>query len=166
MKFSSYVLVLGVLFVAPLVSEQHHAKAATAKADGGIAIHQHASAVAAAKATLDEFMLAFNARDMGRWAQTLHYPHVRFASGSVKVWDSAAEFNQRAPFKALVATGWDHSHWLSRDVVLASPNKVHLATRFARYNNANEVIGIYESLYIVTKQGKRWGIQARSSLAP
>ena len=30
---------------------------------------------------LDGFMLAFNARDPEAWAETLNYPHVRFASG-------------------------------------------------------------------------------------
>jgi len=45
--------------------------------------------------------------------------------------------------------------------------KVHMNTVFQRFNSQNEVIGTYESLYIVTRdaQGK-WGTQARSSLAP
>jgi hypothetical protein len=123
-------------------------------------------AIAGAMAALDEFMSTFNARDPQRWAQSLNYPHVRFASGSVTVWDSAEEFAQTDSFNRLAAIGWDHSHWLTRDIVLVSPEKVHIATKFQRFNDSNESIGNYESLYIVTKVNGHWGTQARSSLAP
>ena len=46
-------------------------------------------AVAAAMAAMDAFMLGFNGRDPEAWAASLNYPHVRFASGTVTVWDSA-----------------------------------------------------------------------------
>lgn len=132
----------------------------------GHAESKHAKAVAGAMQTLDAFMLAFNKRDMSAWAATLNYPHVRFASGGVTVWEDGPTFSERAPFAALAKTGWDHSHWVQRNVVLVSSHKVHLATVFQRFNASNEVIGTYESLYIVTKVKDRWGIQARSSLAP
>ena len=124
------------------------------------------AAVKAAMKVLDEFMLAFNARDMEAWAATLNYPHVRFASHNVKVWADIHEFSAAPPFTALANIGWDHSHWLTREVVMASPAKVHIATTFERFNEANVSIGKYESLYIVTRVNDRWGIQARSSLAP
>ncbi|MEQ8955123.1 MAG: hypothetical protein RL120_13410 [Gammaproteobacteria bacterium] len=123
-------------------------------------------AIASAMAALDEFMLNFNRRDMDAWAATLNYPHVRFASGNVTVWDTAAEFAQGQAFVNLPRSGWDHSHWLSRDVVMASSGKVHIQTVFQRFNSANEIIGTYESLYIVTLKDGHWGTQARSSLAP
>ena len=123
-------------------------------------------AVAGAMEALDEFMLHFNRRDMNAWAQTLNYPHVRFASGTVTVWDSAEEFAQGETFTRLPLTGWDHSHWLSRDVVMASAGKVHIQTVFQRFNSDNEIIGTYESMYIVTLKDGHWGSQARSSLAP
>lgn len=122
--------------------------------------------VEAAMGVLDAFMLAFNARNMAAWSATLNYPHVRFASGSVTVWPTRDEFAARAPFQALAGIGWDHSHWLSRKVILASPEKVHLSTVFQRYNDRNEIIGTYQSLYIVTKVDGHWGVQARSSMAP
>ncbi len=127
---------------------------------------KHPAAVKAALAVLDEFMITFNRRDMEGWAATLNYPHVRFASGSVKVWNDIHEFSATPPFTALANIGWDHSHWLERKVVMTSPAKVHIATTFQRFNEANESIGVYESLYIVTRANGRWGIQSRSSLAP
>ena len=127
---------------------------------------ENEEAVAGAMAALDEFMITFNARNSQLWARSLNYPHVRFASGTVTVWESAEKFAQTDSFNRLAAIGWDHSHWLSRNVVLVSPAKVHIATKFQRFNEKNESIGTYESLYIVTKVDGHWGTQARSSLAP
>ena len=124
------------------------------------------TAITAAMGVLDDFMAAFNQRDMPNWAATLNYPHVRFASGEVKVWQSLEEFAAIPPFDALKKTSWHHSSWLSRDVILASPSKVHIATVFQRFDASNQSIGVYESLYIVTQVNDRWGVQARSSLAP
>lgn len=124
------------------------------------------AAVAGAMQAMDDFMLSFNARDPQAWAKSLNYPHVRFASGTVTVWESAEEFAKTQAFVALPASGWDHSHWLTRDVTLAAPGKVHIATVFQRFNSDNEVIGTYESLYIITNVDGHWGTQARSSLAP
>ena len=119
-----------------------------------------------AMSALDMFMEAFNSRDMKAWAATLNYPHVRFASEAVTVWMNAEEFERGATFDRLPRTGWDHSSWLTRDVSLVSPGKVHVNTVFQRFNDKNEPIGTYESLYIVTLVDGHWGTQARSSLAP
>jgi hypothetical protein len=125
------------------------------------------SAIASAMAALDKFMVTFNSRDPVAWAGTLNYPHVRFASGTVTVWQSADEFAAGESFERLAAVGWHHSRWISRDVVLVSPEKVHVNTVFQRFNANNEPIGTYESLYIVTRDSNgHWGTQARSSLAP
>ena len=126
----------------------------------------HPPSVTAALAVLDEFMANFNDEDMVGWSATLHYPHVRFASETVTVYPSAAEFTDRPVFEGLRSTGWRRSAWRSRTPTLASDSKVHLETVFERYNAKGEAIGRYHSLYIVTKIDGRWGIQARSSLAP
>jgi len=124
-------------------------------------------AIASAMVALDEFMVTFNSRDPVAWAGTLNYPHVRFASGTVTIWHTAEEFAAGESFERLAAVGWDHSRWISRDVVLVSPGKVHVNTVFQRFNANNEPIGTYESLYIVTRDANgHWGTQARSSLAP
>ena len=64
-------------------------------------------AVASAMAALDEFMSTFNARDPVAWAASLNYPHVRFASGTVTVWETAEEFARGESFERLAAIGWD-----------------------------------------------------------
>ena len=115
---------------------------------------------------MDQFLEAFNEQDIEAWSKTLNYPHVRFASGQVKVWKNRQAFVSEANLQALINSGWDHSRWLRREVVLSSPLKVHISTSFQRYDKNNQAISTYDSLYIVTKKDDQWGIQARSSLAP
>ena len=119
----------------------------------------------AAMALLDEWMAAFNARDIGRWAATFNYPSVRLAGGRVVIFDGP-ESLRRDTFERLGAAGWDRSAWDRRDVIHASADKVHFDTRFTRYRGDGSVIGSYDSIYVVTLQGGHWGVQARSSFAP
>ena len=108
-------------------------------------------AIEAAMKSLDEYMVAFNARDPKAWAATLSYPHVRMASGAVRVWETEAEYADYMDFDAFAKRfGWDHSHWVSREVIGANPDKVHVSTVFQRFNAKNEPIATFQSLYIVT----------------
>ena len=127
---------------------------------------EHQQSINAAQSVLDNFMREFNKRDLPGVAKTLNYPHVRFARGTVKVVSAPDEFSDRPIYKSLITSGWDHSHWLTREVVLASSKKIHIATTFGRFDKDNQAIGTYQSLYVVTMVDGRWGIQARSSLAP
>ena len=122
--------------------------------------------ISQAMKTMDKFIEAFNARDVQSWSESLNYPHVRFASGGVKVWKDPETFIAETDLTPLINSGWDHSHWISRDVVLSSPSKVHISTNFQRFDKQNRPISTYQSLYIVTLVDGHWGIQARSSLAP
>ena len=115
---------------------------------------------------LDSFMTHFNARDMEQWSETLNYPHVRFAGSEVTVWDTKEEYSSVNIFDRLTSTGWHHSAWLSRKVILVSEDKVHISTVFQRYDKSNNPLKQYQSLYIVTNKDGHWGVQARSSLAP
>jgi len=127
---------------------------------------ENAQALSSALAALDEFMLTFNSKDPQAWAASFNYPHIRFASGQLNIWNTPEEFAASSPFENLARSGWDHSHWISREVSLLSADKVHFNTVFQRFNSNNEVIGSYESLYIVTRVDGHWGTQLRSSLAP
>lgn len=118
---------------------------------------------AAAMKTLDEFMTAFNARDAATWSTTLNYPHVRLASGGVRVWDTAQDYAGDMDFDRIAATGWHHSVWKSRKVVQQSSKKVHIAVEFTRFDKDNDEIGTWQSLYIVTHEDGHWGVKARSS---
>jgi len=124
------------------------------------------NAIDEAMLVLDSFMHNFNLRDMKTWSETLNYPHVRFAGSEVTVWDTKEEYSAIDIFDGLASTGWHHSAWLSRKVTLVSENKVHISTIFQRYDENNNPLKQYQSLYIVTNKDGHWGVQARSSLAP
>jgi hypothetical protein len=123
-------------------------------------------AEAAAMKVLDAFMVAFNARDVVAFEAVLHFPHYRIASGSVSVLQDPRTLPDL--FERFVAAmpGWDHSAWQKREVIHSGPDKVHIDTRFTRYQADGSVLASYDSLYVVTKQDGRWGVIARSSFAP
>lgn len=113
----------------------------------------------------DEFMTAFNARDVKAWEATFNFPSVRLASGRVLVMDKAG-FHRRDVFERLASAGWHHSAWDHRKIINSSEDKVHIDTRFTRYREDGSKIGVYDSIYVVTRQDGHWGVQARSSTAP
>jgi TonB family protein len=51
-------------------------------------------------------------------------------------------------------------------VLQGSGDKVHVAGRVTRYREDGSVIGSYDSVWILTRRGDRWGLQAWSSFAP
>jgi len=117
----------------------------------------------------DTFLATFNAMDAVGHAKTLAYPHVRLASGTVRIWSDVEE-STAAMEGAMAAlrerVGWDHSEWDYRRVVQVGPGKVHLEVQFTRYRADGSVIGVYPAIYVVIDQGGQWLIQARSSFAP
>lgn len=119
-----------------------------------------------ARKTMDAFLSAFNAHDRQGWAASLNYPHVRFASNDVKIYNTADEFIKDMVDYAARLKPWHHSRWESMNVVQNGPDKVHIAVVFVRYDANNKEIGRFPSLYIVTLKNGHWGVQARSSFAP
>ncbi|MBL8772064.1 MAG: hypothetical protein JNK30_11845 [Phenylobacterium sp.] len=123
-----------------------------------------AAEIAAAQACLDAFMTAFNARDIPAYEATFNFPHVRFASGQVTIINPG--YHKPEMFSRGSLAEWGRSAWARRDVIHAGADKVHIDTRFTRYRKDGTVLSAFDSIYIVTKQDGRWGIQGRSSYAP
>jgi hypothetical protein len=108
-----------------------------------------------------------NARDDAAMCGTFHYPHVRFASGAVRSYETFEDCVDQFDFVRFAERfGWDHSAWDRRTVVQAYPDKVHVVVIFSRYNATDERLTQFDSLYIVTRIDNRWGIRSRSSFAP
>ena len=127
-------------------------------------IAEHKSAVAAAMKCLDEFMAAFNARDLAAWEATFNFPSVRLASNTLVVIEPG--FHRPEMFERGALAEWDHSAWERREVIHAGPDKVHFDTRFTRYRADGGVIGGFDSIYVVTCENGHWGVKCRSSFAP
>ena len=119
-----------------------------------------------ARAPIEAFFKAFNARDNDALKKTLHYPHVRInEAGNVNVWRDASEAGTN--FEGLTRSeGWARS---SLDSVTMRQNdqvKVHFEVVFSRYKADGAKYATYQSLWIVTSVNGEWGVQARSSFAP
>jgi hypothetical protein len=116
-------------------------------------------------ALLDEYMTAWNRKDLEAWERTFHFPHYRLADGRMRVLDRPG-MQDAAKVWAAAGSDWHHSGWDRRRIVHASSDKVHVDTTFTRYRADGSKIGSFESLYILTKEGGRWGVKLRSSFAP
>ena len=119
----------------------------------------------AALQVLDDFMLAFNGGDTAALRATMHFPHVRLASGLVTVFPTAEQFGLERFERSMSGSGWHHSRWDQRRIIHAGPEKVHVDVLFSRVRADGSLIGSYRSIYVVTNLTGRWGIQARSSFA-
>ncbi|HEY2071377.1 MAG TPA: hypothetical protein VGG48_17600 [Rhizomicrobium sp.] len=122
------------------------------------------AAIAAAMTCLDDFMAAFNARDVAAFETTFNFPSVRLASGKLVILnkgDHRPEMFDKGPLAE-----WHHSGWDRRDVIHAGVDKVHIDTRFTRYRADGSIIGGFDSIYVVTNEAGHWGVKIRSSFAP
>ena len=81
----------------------------------------------------------------------------------MRVWDQPGSY--LADFRPRAGTDWHHSEWDFRNLIAAGPAKVHLDVQFTRYRADNSPIGSFRSLWILTKEGGRWAVAARSSFA-
>ena len=124
-----------------------------------------AATKAAVFKSLDDYMNTFNAHDLAGWETTYHFPHYRLASGEMSVLEKPGLRDSAAVFGALERTGWHHSQWEHRNIVHASSDKVHVDTQFSRFDAKGKKIGVYESLYILTKENNKWAVKMRSSYA-
>lgn len=121
-------------------------------------------AVAAAMQCLDEFMAAFNARDLAAIEARFNFPSVLLASNRLTLIEPG--HHQPGMFEQGALSEWDHCAWERREVVHAGPDKAHIDTRFTRLRADGSVIGGSDSIHVVTLQDGRWGIKIRSSFAP
>jgi hypothetical protein len=116
-------------------------------------------------ALLDEFIATFNRRDLDAHLKTYVFPHVRLASGKVLVFAQADDV-PRDFLETGLPRDYDHSEWLSREIVQRSAEKVHVATEFRRLRRDGSKIADYQSLYILEKSAGQWRVRGRSSFAP
>lgn len=115
---------------------------------------------------LARWMAALNRYDASAMDALMHFPHVRIAGGAVTVYQQAGS-NPMDLFERLrKQDGWHHSAWNETKLVQSSPVKAHYALRYTRYREDGSVIGVYDSLYVLSQLGGAWKIQSRSSFGP
>ena len=120
-------------------------------------------------AVTDAFIETFNNGDVAGHVATLGFPHVRLASGTVRIWadrDEALSAMADAVRLLRERTGWTHSRWDHRRVIHAADTKAHLDVQFTRCRADESVVGVYPAVYVIVLTPQGWRIQARSSYAP
>jgi hypothetical protein len=120
----------------------------------------------ACMASLDRWMIALNAHDVDAMDKELHFPHVRLAEGRLVVYERPGS-NPMDLFTSLIQkSNWDHSTWTKRVPVQSSDSKVHWAVEYKRFTKDEQLIGTYDSLYVMTLKNGNWKTQIRSSFGP
>ncbi|WP_454726248.1 MULTISPECIES: hypothetical protein [Cupriavidus] len=120
----------------------------------------------ACNAVLDAFMQALNDHDAAAMDRCMHFPHTRLANGTTTVYEVPGS-NPMDLFKRLEeADGWSYSRWETREVVQCNARKAHVLLSYTRFRKDHSVIGVYDSMYVMTLEADGWGIQARSSFGP
>ena len=116
---------------------------------------------------LDDFIRALNARDAKGMAAACNFPHVRLASGAMRIWHTGEDFSRDPELGGIpLEREWHSTTWDERKVLQASDAKFHVAVRFTRHTAKGEKVSTFDSLYILTRDNQHWGVQIRSSFAP
>jgi hypothetical protein len=118
------------------------------------------------RATLDQFMDALNKHDAGAMDAAMHFPHYRLTRAGVSVYPKAGSNPMDLFDRLRQQDDWLYSRWRERTLVQFDDHKAHYALSYTRHRSDHSVIGTYESLYILTHEQGRWGIQLRSSFGP
>ena len=119
--------------------------------------------IAEAMAVLDRHLIALNAKDATALAATLHFPHYRLAGTRMRVWDTPETYF--SDFLARAGDGWHHTRWDFRNIIAASPDKVHIDLQFTRFREDDSALGSFRSIWVITSIGGNWAAQLRSSFA-
>ena len=120
------------------------------------------TSAAAALAVLDAYMAAFNARDLAAFTATINFPHVSVGAAEITV----TEAGGRIPAFAATdpSSGWSYSTLDRARVVHADADKVHIDARITRHGVDGSALGVYDVIYVVTREDGRWGMKALSGL--
>lgn len=150
MKRVVATLVLAAIAGAARVNTQ------SALGAGAIALRTEAALVA-----LDRYLETWNSRDPRIWATSLQFPHVRPGAGPFRLTRNTDEYVAGIDFEQTASTGWDHTEWVSREVLQVGVDKVHAAATWQRYTKDGRPLATSAITYVITNLEDRWGVQAR-----
>ncbi len=145
-----------------------------AYADNSDAVSTH-SAEQEVMTVLDNYMAAVNRIDLTGVTDTYHFPHYRFVKAKVEIWHTPLEAmpmlvlpveQQKQAMVDALGPNWDKTEWQYRRLLSLGESKAHVDTVLVRIDTKGNVIKVFESLYILTKEDNRWAIKGRSSFAP
>ena len=126
---------------------------------------EHKKEEKAAIASFRRWLDGFNARDVNKQINEMHFPHHRLAGSKLNSWETAKEWadgNDKINQK-LYAEGWHHTSLVSLNVVQSNQNKVHVTVHMSRRREDDTEYNGFDSLWIFTKVDGIWAAKLRSS---
>ena len=119
----------------------------------------------AAIASFRRWLDGFNARDVDKQINEMHFPHHRLAESKLNSWETAKEWadGNHEINRKLYDEGWHHTSLVSLEVVQSNKNKVHITLRMSRRGEDNTEYNGFDTLWIFTKVDGIWGAKLRSS---
>jgi hypothetical protein len=115
---------------------------------------------AEARKPIDDFFAAFNARDVEKGRNTLHYPHIQIAGNDVTILENPESF--QIDFQSLASDGWTHVTLDSCSMRQNCDEKVHFEVQLSMHKGSDARYATYQALWVVTRRNGAWGIQCRS----
>ncbi len=120
-------------------------------------------AVNAAINVMERHIKALNSLNESALASTLHFPHYRLAGAKLDCWQTKETY--LTDFRMRAGSKWAYSEWGSIKIQTSAEHKVHLSVQVVRYDDNDEVIADFESLWVITFKENKWAAQFRSSFA-
>lgn len=120
-------------------------------------------AITAAMSVMKAHINALNTHDEKALAATLHFPHHRLSGTNWKTWETAElYFND---FRDRAGSDWKYSSFEDIKVLDSSADKVHLDAEIRRYDNNDQLITSFRSLWVIIEIDGVWAAKVRSSFA-
>lgn len=118
-------------------------------------------AIDEASTCLDRFTQAFNACDTTAMDAQLSFPHSMLSGADRLEWSTPRQ-HPIDFFDRLKASGWAKTEYVSKEVVLATGDKVHFVVTYTRQSSAGEILSVHKNLWIAIRTGQGWRIALRS----
>ena len=110
---------------------------------------------------LDGFGDQFNAENPDGMDEFLHFPHYLLSGNALIEWKTRGQLPKHF-FNDLKKQGWKRTVTRSREVVLVSPDKVHVKVKYTRERADGTIISEHDNLWIIVRRDNQWGIVLRS----
>ena len=124
-------------------------------------------AEAAATAALHEFFAAFNAADNEALFAVNHVPQVMLFELNFLYGENRGAAPVTVNFERLRdVEDWSRSETENITPVHVTPNKVVFEFQFSRYNSNGDRYRTIPAVWVITRQGEKWGVEFRSLMTP
>ncbi|MEM6308586.1 MAG: hypothetical protein AAF754_00945 [Pseudomonadota bacterium] len=125
---------------------------------------EHDQEIRAAFGVMQAHIQALCEQDETAMSETLHFPHYRLSGAELKVWPTAEHYF--SDFRLRAGSNWRRSEFRDIQALRASGNKVHLDAEIVRFDDKDNVIVSFRSLWVITYEDGIWAAKFRSSFAP